>query len=159
LETSLTLENLKADQERRKKAFEVAIDESKPVEAALSQGWHDIQSIKEVISKFMSGFRFDEQSARQSFNSASASLSKGYAKWGTEIPDPARQAWHKAKGCISMVDQWLPNQDGAEWEPLPSHNIERLREIRTLLTDSQMAIVASRNSVRDTAMKKILEMI
>src|ERR1043165_9053248 len=50
-ETSLTLENLKADQERRKRAFEAAVEESKPVEAALAQAWHDIQSIKDVISK------------------------------------------------------------------------------------------------------------
>ena len=159
-ETAISIENIKVDQERRKRAFEVAIEESKPVEASLAQAWHDIQTIKDVISKYMSGFRFDENSAWQSFASACASLSEGYAKWGTEVPENARQAWHKAKGCAMSVEMLLPNDDsGGNMPLLPEGTTESLREIRTLLTDSQLAIAAARNAIRDTAMKKVLELV
>jgi hypothetical protein len=160
-ETNLALENVKADQERRKRAFEVALEESKPVEAALAQAWHDIQSIKEITSKYMSRFRFDENSARQPFNSAGVNLSEGYAKWGTELPESARHAWHKAKGCITLVEELLPSPDHTDDDvlPLPPSTTERLREIRITLTDSQMAIAASRQAIRDTETKKILELM
>lgn len=159
-ETSLALEKVKAEQERKKRAFEVAVDESKPVEAALAQAWHDIQNIKDVMSKYMSGYRFDEESAKGAFSSACVSLSEGYAKWGTEIPESARQAWHKAKGTITAVEGLFPSQAlGSDVLPLPPNSAERLREIRAVLTDCQMSLAASRHAIRDMVMKKLLELV
>jgi len=159
-ETSISLENMKLDQERRKRAFEVAIEESRPIEASLAQAWHDIQSIKDVISKYMSGFRFDENSARQSFASAYASLCEGYAKWGTEVPDSARHGWHKAKGCAMSVEILLLKEDSrGDMSLLPEGTTDSLKEIRIVLTDSQLAIAATRNAIRDTMMKRVLELV
>jgi hypothetical protein len=160
-ETSLTLEHLKLEQERRKRAFEVVIEESKPIEIVLTQAWHDIQSIKDVISKYVSGYRFDEDSARASLRSACMSLSENYAKWGPAVPETAQQAWHKAKGYITSVDALLPviESGGTNISPLPPSTVERFSEMRALLTDCQTVIAASRREIRDTTMKKIMELM
>jgi hypothetical protein len=157
-ETSLALEQVKADQERKKRAFEIAIEESRPIEVALAQAWHDIQSIKDVIAKYISGFRFDVSATKNSFHSAYTSLCEGYARWGTEAPDNARHAWHNAKGSANSVEILL-NETTDNDLPLPSDLTERMKEIRTALTDSQMVIAAGRHAVRDTVMKKVLELV
>lgn len=157
-QASLALEEARDSREKRKRAFEVAVEESRPVEVALAQAWHDIQSIKDVISKYTSGFRFDVDSARHSLSSSCATLSEGYARWGTAAPDNAKQAWHNAKGCGASVEILLDDAGGAGF-PLPADLTERLKELRTTLTDSQMAIAADRDTVRDVMMKKILELV
>ena len=137
------------------------MQESKPIEAALAQAWQDIQSIKDVISKYTSGFKFDESSAMESFHTSFLSLSEGYAKWGADIPESARAAWHNAKGRVAATELRLTDVGRTDGDaPLMSPSAkESLREIRTVLTDCQMAIVESRLAVRDTSMKRVLELM
>jgi hypothetical protein len=157
-EASIALENVKADQERRRRAFELALEDSKPAESALAQAWQDIQTIKDVLSRYTAGFRFDEDSAMEAFRSSFVSLSEGYAKWGPAVPESARQAWHAAKGRVGSAELLLLGQSNAgdDASPLPPRAVEGLREIRMVLSDCQMAIAASREGVRDALMKRML---
>jgi hypothetical protein len=158
-ETSIAVETMKDVRERRHKAFEIAAQESAPLEAALAQAWEDIQLIKEIISKLVSPDRYDLDIALDHLTPPCSRLMDGYAKWGASIPEHARKAWHAAKGDISAFRQILVTESNTSNSQLPSATIEILKETRTFLTDHQMVIVASRQSIRDLNIKHLLEVI
>lgn len=160
-ENGIALENIKAENERRRKAFEIASEESKPVQAALDQAWHDVQTIKEIISKLLSAARYDVDLALEVLTPAKSNLIEGYAKWGTALSNDARNAWHRAKNSADTVELTISTlQPASEPQPeLPPQLVDQLREIRLSLTDNQMIIAASRQMLRDQEARKILEVL
>src|SRR2546430_2602839 len=76
-EASLAVETMKAENERRRKAFEIASQESRPIETALAQAWHDIQTVKDVISKIVRPSCLDKDSVLKPLGSASSRLFEG----------------------------------------------------------------------------------
>lgn len=158
-ETDIAVETMKETKERRQKAFELASQESAPLELALSQAWEDIQLIKEVISKLVSQERYDLDFALDHTEAPCTRLTDGYAKWGASIPEPARKAWHAAKSNVSTFKQMLVGQDGTPKSPLSVETIETLKEMRISLTDQQMMVGAARQSIRDANMTHLLEIL
>jgi hypothetical protein len=158
-ETNLALETMKVESESRRKAFELGTAESKPIEDAISQAWRDIQTIKELITTLLAPARYDIDLALKVFKPAYTSLVEGYSQWGSSLPDSARESWHAAKGILAFIDFTLPNQKGENPNNLDlSPQIsERLYEIRLLLTDHQMALSGSRQTIRDEAIHKVVE--
>src|SRR5574341_2493951 len=53
-EFTLRMETMKANNERRRKAFEVAAEEVRPIQEALDKGWQVLQEIKDGISILVS---------------------------------------------------------------------------------------------------------
>lgn len=158
-ETNIAVETMKEERERRQKAFEIASLESAPVEAALAQAWEDIQLIKEIISKLVSQERYDLDIALEHLNPACSNLINGYAKWGARIPEQARKAWHSAKGTVAGFQHVLITESKTNKSQLSSEIIEALKEMRTFLTDHQMIIMTSRQGIRDSNIKHLVEII
>lgn len=160
-EATMALEQMKAENERRRKAFEVASHESKPIETALSQAWHDIQALKDLTSKFLSPARYDFDLVINDFTRAQSSLVEGYADWGSSLPEAPRTAWHKAKGAANSIGLILKSQHLSDvgLVDLPMQLTDNLREIRQSLTDLQMVLSASRQTIRDELIRKLLEVL
>ena|ERR1044071_8197556 len=160
-EANIGLEKMKAENERRRKAFELATQESKPIETALAQAWHDIQTIKEVISKLLTTVPYDLDLIRKDFSPAHAKISEGYASWGPELPESARIAWHKAKSHAQTVELTLASayttNDGVR--DFAPKIIENLREIRVAFTDCQMILASSRQTIREKTIRQLLEVL
>lgn len=160
-QADVVLEEMRAEGERKRKAFELASAEARPVELALSQAWQDIQTIKEVISKVLSPIRYDEDVARSVFRPAVNNLVDGYGKWGTEIPDSAKAAWHNAKNAVIAIELTLfsqPNNQAPFTDAdLTPEIAESLKEARLSLTDFQMILAAARQTVREQVAAKILK--
>lgn len=158
-ESALSLESMKEDGERRRKAFELAMQESEPVEAALAQAWRDIQQVKEEIAKVISHVRYDLDLGLKAVGTAVASLVDGYARWGSDLPNDARHAWHSAKGSAGTVELSLRRQlaaHGVEVE-LPEQVVDALKEARISLTDRQIALAAAREGFRHELVRKLWE--
>lgn len=158
-DTSLLLEKIKAADERRRRAFELATQETEPLGKALSQVWGNIQIVREVIYKATAPARFDQDLALQTLRSAVENISIGYGQWGASLSPAADRAWHSAKNAAGLVES-LISQRGAGPIPLPtaSPNVdERLRELRSQLHDYQTEVQEAREGLRATHMRQILE--
>ncbi|HZH32210.1 MAG TPA: hypothetical protein VEY11_15700 [Pyrinomonadaceae bacterium] len=160
-ETTIALEKMKTENERRRKAFEIASEESKPIETALAQAWHDIQTIKDLITRIVSPARYDLDLVLKDFKQAHSNLVEGYGQWGSNLSHVARIAWHKAKSSANDVELALLNQNTATDNTLilPPLIIESLREVRQSLTDQQMIIAASRQAIREQLLQHYLEVL
>ena len=156
--TNIAVEKMKETTARRQKAFEIAASESAPIETALAQAWQDIQLVKEIISSLTSHARYDVDIALADLEPPCSRLMDGYAKWGASIPEQARKDWHNAKGTVASV-QLMIKESRRNKSELPSNVIEVLKETRTFLTDHQMAIVAARQSIRDSNIEHLLTLI
>jgi hypothetical protein len=160
-EATIALEKMKTENERQRKAFEVASEESKPIETALAQAWHDIQTIKDLITKIVAPARYDLDLILKDFKQAHSNLIDGYGKWGSDLSEAARIAWHKAKGSANDIELVILSHSNAEDHDLilPPPMMENLREIRQSLTDQQMVIAASRQAIREQLVRNILEVL
>lgn len=124
-----------------------------PAEEAISQAWQDIQTIKEVISnvlmsRLLTTGRYDISVAETTFKPAYETLVNGYVKWGTEVPAPASEAWRKAKSLASSAANLLFSSSGQNLKSLGDETMERLREVRLSMGDTQMVLDDSRQTLR-----------
>jgi hypothetical protein len=161
VETELAIEKMKIDRERRQKAFEIACQESAPIEAAINRAWEDIQIIKEEISKILSEGEYHADLALGFIETASNRLREEYGKWAVSLPQDARDVWHKAKGNASAIQGIVVKHSPIkEANPeLPPDIKEKLRDARTSLTDYQMILTSTRQSLRNLQIQRILEEI
>jgi hypothetical protein len=156
-ETALALEAIKAENERRRKAFDVAAQACAPIEAALGQVWHDIQTVKEIITKSLSPIRYDKDIALDALRPAVSGIEEGYSRCGSSIPETARSAWHKAKHCAGMVELTLREQD--DFSSFSDRVVKILTEARRELTDHQIAMVAAREGLREMLIENVVRLL
>ena len=158
-EVNITLERMKETRERRQKAFEIASQESAPVEAALSQAWEDIQLIKEILTRLTSSARYDADIALEALKPPAQRIREGYAKWGAVLPETARRAWHSAKGSIATLEQTLTIESGSDDPRLPESSVAVLKDMRVFIDDYQDVLGEARQGIRDANIKHLMEVI
>lgn len=161
LEGNLALEAIKSERDRRRKAFEVAMQEAKPIEDALTQAWQDAQTMKDVIARLISPIRYDLDLALESIESVSKSLSEGYGRWGSLTPSEARETWHKMKNAATSIRMLLTNIGPISPGPpnVPMNLTDRLSEARLLFTDAQMSLAAARQKLREGIAQQVFEVL
>jgi hypothetical protein len=147
------MEELRADREKRKEAFQIARQDSAPVEQALAQAWQNIQIIKEVISTLVARERYDADLAPGSLRPAVAGLLDLYHQTGMVLRQPTRLAWQKALACGNELEELISKNGPPQ---LASDDIERLRGMRVLLSGLQMDISDGRQRVREELVQKAL---
>ena len=106
-EADLVLERFKAEDARRRHAFEVATRESEPLATGLARVWNDIQVVRDVIHRAVSPAIYDEQSAMKTLREASASIADAYGRFGGLLPSDAALAFHDAKNRVNTVEALL----------------------------------------------------
>jgi len=156
-ETALALESIKIENERRRKAFELASQACAPIETALDQAWQDMQVIKEVIAKLLSPIRYDKDIALKSLQPAVLSIASGYSQCGASIPEAARNAWHNAKHCAGVIELTVTAQENVS--SLSDPVIELLKSYRNDLTDQQIALVGAREGIRGVLIERFIHLI
>jgi hypothetical protein len=158
-QSGIALAALKEEGEHRRKALELATQESKPVEDALSQAWRDVQKVKEVIAGLLSRARYDLDLAAKTLTPVVARLVDNYATHGANLPESGREAWHAAKKSAAVIEAVVASLGKLEdlRAPLPQGTRRSLREARVSLTDQQMALAAARQTVREEQTLRILE--
>lgn len=160
-QNALKLEEMRATTERNRNAFELGSAEARPVETALSQAWNDIQTIKEVISNILRPIRYDEDIARSTFQPAAKNLVDGYGKWGSQIPDSAKVAWHNAKNAAIATELMLfseaTDEETSTLADLAPEIVESLKEARLSLTDFQMVLADERQNIREQVTARIVK--
>jgi hypothetical protein len=158
-QADLMLERFKAEDQNRRRAFELALKESEPLITALTQAWTDLQTIRDTIQKIVAPMRFDEAHALKTLRSAVTGISTGYSRFGSSLPREAEDAWHSAKGRVAIIET-LVQQRGADAAPkrgCPPDIEERLTSIRSALRDDQTVLQQARDSVRAQVMRRIME--
>lgn len=158
-EADLVLERFRAEDSRRRQAFETATREAEPVTKALVQVWNDIQAVRDVIYKTVSPALYDEAAATETLRTAVAGIAEGYGHFGSVVPPEAAQAWHDAKSRVHIVEA-LVLRRGTAVEPKLTGGVaveERLLSIRSMLRDDQAVLQQSMLGVRARVMQRILE--
>jgi hypothetical protein len=159
-QADLALEQLKLHDANRRRAFDLALQESAPIERALSQLWSDIQTVRDVIQTMSSAARFDEAEALKVLRAAVGSIRDGYARYGGVLPPDAARAWHSAKGHVSMLDELVRRRATAATMPAAKADIDaRLEGVRSALRDVQGTVQQSMLTARNATMQRILELM
>jgi hypothetical protein len=160
-QADLTLERLKLHDANRRRALELAIQESEPIEKALSQLWNDIQTVREAIQNTVSTADCDEAEILLTLHAAVSRITEGYARHGSSLSPDAAAAWHSAKSHLLGLEEFVRRRgtDARPKEGASSGIDERLLSIRAALRDIQSIIQQSMLTSRGATMKRILELM
>jgi len=161
VQSDLAIERLRLDAVNRQKAFDVAMKEVQPMEAALSSAWRDIQTIRDVIQRTVAPAQYDEQVALDTLRSAIAAISSGYSQFGGMLPPEAVSAWHSAKSHTSAVEPlMLSRGTGVNPQPEADPDVdEQLLQLRSALRDHQSVLQQSLLTIRGTVMNRIMDAV
>jgi hypothetical protein len=113
-EVQISLETFRAETERRRRAFEVATQETEPLEHAIDAAWHDIQELKDIITIVISPHSYDANATAQASRAAFTRLASAYREWGSQLPDKARRAWHSAKNAGAALVTALEDENALQ---------------------------------------------
>jgi hypothetical protein len=154
------IESFKAEQERSKTAFEVAMSEAKPVEDALSHLWNLIQTFKELITLLADGVvPTTEESKRELWARLSAIREEfldGFGGSGASLPKRAREAAHTSKNIMHEVSNIVTRLKGSSVSHKESSQLMALRKELTLYQES---IASDRSELRLLQFQKYLDML
>ena len=106
-ETQIALERQRSENEQAKRAFEIAIQESEPMEQALRGLWRVIQEVKDYISVMLiegPQRRDNLEDLSSKVKSASLEFRKMYSSSGATLSPQAQAAAHEAKNQILSVE-------------------------------------------------------
>ena len=158
-EADLIMEEFKADDSKRRRAFDLATQESEPVTTALGQAWADIQTLRDVINKVVAPAHYDESLALRTLTSSTASLVAGYSQWGPALPAAGKEAWHSAKNAAVMVELLVRERGAGPISSVDSQSDvdDRLRDLRSALAENQNMIQSALLNARAAYMQRILE--
>jgi hypothetical protein len=133
-QADLTLERLKLQDANRRRAFELAIRESEPIEKALSQLWSDIQIVREAVQNTVSTADCDEAEILRTLRAAVSSIIEGYARHGSSLSPDAAAAWHSAKSHLLGLEEFIRHRGTGvrAKEGAPSGIDERILSIRSV---------------------------
>ncbi len=152
---------IKIDHDRRKKAFELATQETLPIENAISEAWTDIQIIKEGLTKLTSDFpcEFDEElkQLEQSCNR----IINDFSIWGSKIPKMAEMAWHRSKNISYEIKAYVATiRDNYSSNVYIDKDIKNtLAEIRNFLTEQQVIFSSAKQGLRAEIVNNIMKLI
>ena len=136
-----TIERLKLEADRRKRAVEGAIAESRPLEAALDELWSDLQFFKDAAMSILDGAERNVQ--LEQLRIALEHVTSGYRIWAPRISEEAKLAWHGSRNTCSVILQLFSKTD-----PLTESDREMLRDLRQTLGDRQMLVARERHRIR-----------
>jgi hypothetical protein len=159
--SELALERAKIEASSRQRAFEMAVKDSEPLEAALNAAWGDIQIVRDVIQKAVTPALYDEAAALELLRGAVSGVSNGYKEFGASLPADADAAWHSAKNAVQTAEALLRRRGtGVSPRTESPQDVDRqLEQIRASLREAQHIIQQSMLMVRGAAMKRLMNVM
>lgn len=162
-QTQVAIEKFRADNERAKKALELAIQESDAVEQAMKRLWKIIQNVKDHISLIRDTSKQNElEKLLSKIRDAGRDIMEVYGESGAMLPRTSQAASHEAKNLILSIYQRL---DSLAWRKLRHDfevrkiDIDSLLQLRDELTRCQGVLVAERAELRINQLHRYTELL